>query len=103
MLESVEIASQAFKPVNEIFIVDDNEEYSELLAAILELEGFQVTIFPEGTSYLKEAAHRVPVCVFLDVVMPGLSGLDILKKLKAMDYAAPIFLISARRDSPSVV
>jgi two-component system, LuxR family, response regulator FixJ len=94
---------QDFKPVNEIFIVDDNEEYRELLAAILELEGFQVTVFPEGTSFLKEASSRIPVCVFLDVVMPGPSGLEVLKKLKAQNYAAPIFLISGRRDSPSVV
>jgi two-component system response regulator FixJ len=106
MLESVGGVPQDlpdFKPVNEIFIVDDNEEYSELLAAILELEGFQVTIFPDGTSFLKEASTRTPVCVFLDVMMPGPSGLDVLKKLNAKSYAAPIFLISARRDSPAVV
>jgi FixJ family two-component response regulator len=74
MLESVGSGTenlQEFKPVNEIFIVDDNEEYSELLAAVLELEGFQVTVFPEGTSFLREASSRVQVCVFLDVVMPG--------------------------------
>src|ERR1700674_2106158 len=81
------------KPVNEVFIVDDNEEYRELLTIILSLEGFQVTGFPEGTSFLKEASTRVPVCVFLDVVM----------RLAAKNFAAPIFLISARRDSPVVV
>jgi two-component system response regulator FixJ len=106
MFESIRGASknlQNLKPVNEIFIVDDNEEYCELLGAILELEGFQVTAFPEGTSFLKEASLRVPVCVFLDVTMPGPSGLEILKKLNAKEYAAPIFLISARRDSLTVV
>src|ERR1700691_1444431 len=89
-----------FKPVNEIFVVDDNEEYRELLSAILALEGFAVTGFPEGASFLREASSRIPLCVFLDVVMPGPSGLEILKKLNARNYAAPIFLISARRDSP---
>ena len=108
MLESVGSVTeipQDFEPVNEIFIVDDNEEYSELLAgAILQARrDFQVTVFPEGNSFLREAATRVPVCVFLDVVMPGPSGLDVLKKLNAKNYAAPIFLISARRDSPAVV
>jgi FixJ family two-component response regulator len=91
------------KPVNEIFVVDDNEEYRDLLSAVLALEGFQVTGFAEGGAFLKEASARVPVCVFLDVVMPGQSGLDILKRLNARSYAAPIFLISARRDSPMVV
>src|SRR5579862_3351641 len=106
MLETVGNAAEKepdLKPANEIFIVDDNEEYTDLLSAILELEGFQVTVFPEGNSFLKEASSRTPVCVFLDIVMPGPSGLDVLKKLNAKNYAAPIFLISARRDSPAVV
>lgn len=96
-------AGQDFKPVNEIFVVDDNDEYRELLSAILSLEGFRVTGFAEGASFLRETASRVPVCIFLDVVMPGISGIDVLKKLAAKNYAAPIFLISARRDSPAVV
>jgi FixJ family two-component response regulator len=40
------------KPASEIFIVDDNEEWRETLAAILELEGYQVIGFSEGTSFL---------------------------------------------------
>jgi len=97
------LSETGFAPVNEIFVVDDNEEYRELLCSVLALEGFAVTGFPEGASFLKEASARVPVCVFLDVVMPGPSGLEILKKLNARNYAAPIILISARRDSPAVV
>ena len=99
----VENSSDTIHPANEIFVVDDNEEYRGLLAAVLELEGFQITTFPEGTSFLKEAASRVPVCVFLDVVMPGPSGLEVLKILDAKAYAAPIFLISARPNSRAIV
>jgi two-component system response regulator FixJ len=100
---SITMNLQGLDPVKEIFIVDDNEEYRELLAAVLELEGFRVTVFPEGASFLKEASSRVPVCVFLDVVMPGPSGLDVLKQLKAKGFTAPIYMISARRDGASVV
>jgi FixJ family two-component response regulator len=106
MLESVANvpnAVQALKPADEIFIVDDNEDYRNLLSAILSLEGYQVTSFPDGASFLREAWSRVPVCVFLDIVMPGPSGLEILKRLTAKNYPAPIFLISARHDSPAVV
>jgi two-component system, LuxR family, response regulator FixJ len=90
-------------PANEIFVVDDNEEWREMLAAILELEGYRVTGFSEGWSFLKEAAGRTPICVFLDVVMPGPSGLELLKKLNETSYAAPIFLISGRADAPVVI
>jgi two-component system, LuxR family, response regulator FixJ len=106
MEQSMNLASeglQLMKPASEIFIVDDNEEWRETLAAILELEGYRVIGFSEGTSFLKEAMTRVPICIFLDVVMPGLSGLELLKKLKEESYAAPIFLVSARADEPVVM
>jgi len=106
MLESVTNVPntiETLKPADEIFIVDDNEDYRDLLSAILSLEGYQVTSFADGASFLKDAWSRVPLCVFLDIVMPGPSGLEILKKLTAKNYAAPVFLISARHDSPAVV
>jgi two-component system response regulator FixJ len=43
------------------------------------------------------------VCLFLDVVMPGRSGIEVLKELAARRYEAPIFLISGRGDTPMVV
>ncbi|MGP0090644.1 MAG: response regulator transcription factor [Xanthobacteraceae bacterium] len=96
-------ASNALRPVSEIFVVDDNEDWREILAAVLELEGYRVTGFSEGQSFLKEAARRTPICVFLDVVMPGPSGLELLRELNETAYAAPIFLVSARADAPVVI
>ena len=55
MEQSMNLASeglQLMKPASEIFIVDDNEEWRETLAAILELEGYRVIGFSEGTSFL---------------------------------------------------
>jgi two-component system, LuxR family, response regulator FixJ len=91
------------EPVNEIFVVDDNDDYREILSSILELEGYRVRGFAEGSSLLDEALERVPICIFLDVMMPGLSGLEVLKQLHARDYAAPVFLISARGDASVIV
>jgi two-component system response regulator FixJ len=96
-------SSNNMRPANEIFVVDDNEDWREILAAVLELEGYCVTGFSEGGSFLREAARRTPICVFLDVVMPGTSGLELLRKLNEKSYAAPIFLISAHRDAPVVI
>src|SRR5215470_6733079 len=90
-------------PTREIIIVDDNEEWREILAAILELEGYTVKGFSDGKSFLEEATNRTPICIFLDVFMPGPSGLEVLEKLDEIDYRAPVFLISARADTPVVL
>jgi FixJ family two-component response regulator len=52
---------------------------------------------------LKAASERVPICVFLDVVMPKRSGLEILKELRARRYVTPIFLVSGRDDLPTAL
>lgn len=91
------------KHSNEIFVVDDDDCVRDILSSILALEGFPVTCFEDGETFLEKASERMPVCVFLDVVMPGRSGLQILKQLNARRYAAPIFLVSARDDTALVV
>jgi FixJ family two-component response regulator len=66
-------------------------------------EGYQVSGFAEGMSFLAAARTRTPSCVLLDVHMPGRSGIDILKELDAQRYDAPIFIISAQGDIPLAV
>jgi FixJ family two-component response regulator len=94
---------QDIKPAKEIFVVDDDEDMRDLLAGALAPEGFPVTTFENGDSFLAAAKTRVPICVFLDVVMPGKSGLEVLQELRARRYWTPIFLTSARDDFPTVV
>src|ERR1700722_20284069 len=91
------------RPVSEIFVVDDDENIRDLLAATLAPEGFPVMGFEDGDSFLRAASTRVPICVFLDVVMPKRSGLEVLKELHARQYWTPICLISARDDTQMVV
>jgi FixJ family two-component response regulator len=87
----------------EIFIVDDEPAVLTAISAALRLEGYQVTGFPDGGSFLAAAKACTPTCVILDVQMPGRSGLDILKELNAQDYPAPIFIISGAGDIPMAV
>jgi FixJ family two-component response regulator len=87
----------------EIFVVDDDPAVRDALAMVLTLEGYHVTSFAEGNTFIAAARARTPICVILDVHMPGRSGLDILKELNAQNYAAPIFVISGRGDIPMAV
>jgi FixJ family two-component response regulator len=94
---------QDAKPINEIFVVDDDEDMRNTLAAILSPEGFPVTTFEDGDSFLKATKTQVPLCVFLDVVMPRRSGLEILEELRAQKFWAPIFVVSACDDVQTII
>jgi len=87
----------------EVFIVDDDPLVLNALTIVLSREGYQVTGFGEGASFLAAAKARTPTCIILDVQMPGQSGLDILRELNAQQYAAPIFIISGIGDIPMAV
>jgi two-component system response regulator FixJ len=87
----------------ELFVVDDDADVRDALAAVFAADNFHVTGFADGDAFLAAARLRTPSCILLDVHMPGRSGLDILKELDAHHYGAPIFIISAQRDIPIAV
>jgi two-component system, LuxR family, response regulator FixJ len=87
----------------EVFVVDDDPTARESFAALLAQAGFRVTLFADGTSVVAEARARTPACIVLDLHMPGGSGLEILAKLDARHYAAPVLVVSGRSDVPGVV
>jgi FixJ family two-component response regulator len=82
----------------EIFVIDDDPEVRKTLSIVLTAEGFDVVCFADGVALLAVARERSPVCILLDVHIPGRSGLDVLKELNAEDYPAPIFMISGQGD-----
>jgi len=90
-------------PSNEILIVDDDAALCGSLAMAFTLEGYRVTTFRDGRSFVDAARTRKPACVLLDVCTPGKSGLDILKEVDAGTYGAPIFIMSASGDIPMAV
>jgi FixJ family two-component response regulator len=89
--------------MGEIFIVDDDSSVRAALSIVLSAEGFATTGFADGESFLAAAPGRAPGCVLIDVHLPGCSGLDLLKKLDAQSYPAPILVISGVGQIPTVV
>ena len=87
----------------EVFVVDDDPMVLNALTVFLTREGYQVAGFSDGASFLEAARSRTPICIILDVQMPGQTGIDLLKDLKAQDYPAPIFIVSGSGDIPTAV
>lgn len=89
--------------MGEIFIVDDDPLIDTALAKALNDESFNVVNFVEGKSFLNVARLRAPDCVVIDTYLPGSSGLDVLKRLDAAHYPAPVLMTSRRHDIPTAV
>jgi two-component system response regulator FixJ len=89
--------------MNEIFIVDDDPSVRDALSVVLSGDGYQVTSFVEGESFLSAARARTPDCVLIDVHLPGCSGIEVLRQLDAQRYPAPILIISGRGDIPTAI
>lgn len=78
----------------EIFILEDDAAVRETLSMVLTAAGYQAICFADGDALLTGARLRYPVCILLDVRLPGRSGLEILSELRRENYPAPIFMIS---------
>lgn len=76
-----------------VVIVDDTPENLELLASFLQSLGYHVFALPNGEMALKAVAKRRPDIILLDIVMPGLNGYEVCKRLKADPSTADIPVI----------
>jgi FixJ family two-component response regulator len=86
------------RSADQIFIVDDDAAVREALSVVFTSAGYDVVRFAEGAALLAAVKSSSPVCIILDVHIPGKSGLDILKQLNTQDYPAPVFIMSGRGD-----
>jgi len=77
-----------------VLLVDDEKEFVTTLAERLELRGFQVLIATDGEEALRFFDTDLPQVVVLDLMMPGLSGMEVLKRMKAIDFKIPVILLT---------
>ena len=78
-----------------ILIVEDEESLAEPLAYLLQKEGFETVLAADGPSALDQFAAQPVDLVLLDLMLPGMSGTDVCKKLRA-DSDVPIIMVTAR-------
>ena len=88
---------------HQIYVVDDDPVVREVLSIILRKEGYDVICFADGAALLAAVQQKMPICILLDIEIPGSSGLDILRKLRANRYTVPIFMISGKGSFPTAV
>jgi len=88
---------------HQIYVVDDDPVVREVLSLILRKEGYDVICFADGAALLAAGNKKLPACILLDIDIPGPSGIDVLKKLRAGKCTVPVFIISGKGDIPTAV
>lgn len=88
-----------------ILAVDDEEDIQELVKLSLQREGYEVMTVGTGDQALTVARSRQPSLILLDLLLPGLQGLDVCKILKAdfKTHAIPIIILSAKSEESDIV
>ncbi len=88
-----------------ILAVDDNPNNLEILKVRLEAEGYEVVTAVDGEEALDRAHELKPDLVLLDVLMPKLDGIAVLKQLKqeAVQHFVPVILVTAKSDTRDIV
>jgi FixJ family two-component response regulator len=86
-----------------VLIIDDDPEFRDSVARLLRTVGLDSQQFSSVADFFKAALPDSPICLVLDVRLPGLSGLDLQRELAAANRLLPIVFITAHGDIPMTV
>ncbi len=86
-----------------VFVVDDDEQVRESLAALIQSAGFEPRCFASGVEFLERYVPNGPACLVLDLRLPQMSGLDVIETLAVRNMRLPVIMISGHGDIPAAV
>jgi FixJ family two-component response regulator len=81
-----------------ISIVDDDESLREALESLFKSVGYKTEVFASAEDFLRSDYHHETKCLILDIRMPGMSGLELQRRLVAAGSRIPIIFITAHAD-----
>src|SRR3989449_8460201 len=81
-----------------ILVIDDDESLRDTIGVLLEQEGFRPVLIPDGREGFEKALLLKPDLILVDLRLPGMSGVDICKQLRAAQAQTPIIVLSAAGD-----
>ena len=79
-----------------ILVVDDDENVTNMLRRALSFDGYAVATAGDGTDALKKTLEFGPDLVVLDIMMPGIDGVEVARRLRAGDPQLAILMLTAR-------
>jgi FixJ family two-component response regulator len=91
--------TQALTKTGVIAIVDDDEPLREALGSVMKAAGFATNTFATAEEFLESATRGETACLILDVRLPGMSGIELQKRLADADSLVPIIFVTAHGDA----
>ncbi len=85
-------------PSGRLLAVDDEEEITAILTEHFTSLGYEVDVATHGAAALVQAAARRPDAVLLDINMPGVTGVEVFDRLRALDRTVPIVMLTGNAD-----
>lgn len=79
-----------------MLVVDDDPRITNLLRRVLAYEGYSVAVAATGDEALNRTLEHAPDLIVLDIMLPGLDGLEVVQRLRAAGDNVPILLLTAR-------
>jgi FixJ family two-component response regulator len=91
--------SDTFTTIGIIAIVDDDEPLREALGSVLKAAGFSIETFASAEEFLESPDRQRIACLILDVRLPGMSGLELQRRLLEAKCFVPIIFVTAHGDA----
>lgn len=100
MVAAASNASTAAPPRLRILIIEDERGLTDVLEYNLKREGYETIVAHDGQTGLRKAQTQLPDLILLDIMLPGLSGLEVCRELRSGDHTRdiPIIIISAKSE-----
>ena len=87
---------------SKILVVDDDPAIAEMLTMVMEREGFDTVVVDDGLEAVKAAERENPDLILLDLMLPGMGGVDVCRNVRETS-AVPIIMLTAKTDTVDVV
>lgn len=91
--------SDTLTKIGIIAIVDDDEPLREALGSVLKAAGFSIDTFASAEEFLNSPNREEIACLILDVRLPGMSGIELQRRLFEAGDATPIIFVTAHGDA----
>ncbi|WP_123040503.1 response regulator transcription factor [Cohnella candidum] len=82
--------------MKKLLLVEDEPNFARFVQLELEYEGFHITVCSDGREGYKQASEHKWDMIFLDIMLPGISGIEICRRLRSQHNKTPIIMLTAR-------